>query len=101
MALVVSGLLNKQVGGRARYQRDHGEGTPRQGDAEDEGRLARRPGDNGRETPPLGIYFDALRYSTAGTAPNGDVKLTRCSLPTVVLAPARVCRLVASNHSVV
>ena len=52
MALVVSGLLNKQVGGEARHQRDHGEGTPRQGDAKDEGRLARRPGENGRETPP-------------------------------------------------
>ncbi len=50
MALVVSGLLNKQVG--ARHQRDHGEGTPRQGDAKDEGRLSRRPGENGRETPP-------------------------------------------------
>ena len=37
---------------RARHQRDHGEGTPRPGDAQDEGRLACRPGDYGRETPP-------------------------------------------------
>ena len=36
---------------RARHQRDHGEGTPRQGDAKDEGRLSCRPGDHGRETP--------------------------------------------------
>ena len=30
MVLVVSGLLNKQVGGRTRNQRDHREGAPRQ-----------------------------------------------------------------------
>ena len=50
MALVVAGLLNKQVGWRARHQRDHSEGTPRQDDAKDEGRLAPRPGENGCET---------------------------------------------------
>src|SRR6266852_1073674 len=36
----------------ARHQRDHGEGTPRPGDAKDGGRLPRRPRDNGRQTPP-------------------------------------------------
>ena len=48
MALVVSGLLNKQVGWGTRYQRDYGEGTSRQGNAKDEGRLSCRPGENGR-----------------------------------------------------
>ena len=37
---------------RARHQRDHREGTPRPGDAKDEGRLSRRPREHGRETPP-------------------------------------------------
>ena len=41
MALVVSGLLNKQVGGRTRHQRDHRQGAQRSGDAQDEGRFAR------------------------------------------------------------
>jgi hypothetical protein len=46
MALVVSGLLNKQVGG-TRHQRDHGEGSLRQSHAEDEGRFSPRSGENG------------------------------------------------------
>src|SRR6202040_2346376 len=37
---------------RARHQRDHGEGSPRQGDAQNEGWLSRRPGEYGRKTPP-------------------------------------------------
>ena len=48
MALVVSGLLNKQVAWGTRDQRDHSEGPPRQGNAKDAGRFARRPGENGR-----------------------------------------------------
>ena len=51
MVLVVTGLLNKQVGFRTRHQRDHGENTPGQSDAENEGPLSRRLSDNGRETP--------------------------------------------------
>ena len=47
MTLVASGLLNKQVGG-ARYQRDHGEGAPRPGDAKNEGRLTARACPHGR-----------------------------------------------------
>ncbi len=54
MALVVSGLLNKQVGGRTRHQRDHCEGAPRPGHAEDAGWLFCRSGAHERET-----VFDA------------------------------------------
>jgi FixJ family two-component response regulator len=50
MALVVSGLLNKQVWG-APHQRDHREGPPRQSNAKDAGRFPCRPGENGREAP--------------------------------------------------
>jgi len=50
MALVAAGLLNKQVGGELNIS-DHGKGTPRSGDAQDEGRLSRRLSDNGRQTP--------------------------------------------------
>ena len=46
MALVVSGLLNKQIAARTRHQRDHGEGAPRSGDAEDASRFPRRPGES-------------------------------------------------------
>jgi hypothetical protein len=49
MSLVVSGLLNKQVGGGARHQRDHCESPPRPGDAENESRFPRRLGENGRQ----------------------------------------------------
>src|SRR5208282_6775514 len=43
----------KQTGRRrTRYQRDHCEGAPGPGDAENEGRLARGPGKNGREARP-------------------------------------------------
>jgi hypothetical protein len=45
-------------------------------------------------------HLAAFRYNTDGAAPNGDVKLTRDSLPTVVLSPGLVCRLVTSYHSV-
>ena len=47
MALVVSGLLNKQVGRRTWHQRDHGESASRAGDAEDESRFPRRSGEDG------------------------------------------------------
>jgi len=46
MALVVSGLLNKQVGGELGIS-DHGQGSSRQSHAENEGRFASRPGENG------------------------------------------------------
>src|SRR5439155_20407250 len=43
----------EQAGGRRTgHQRDHGQGAPRSGDAEDEGRLPSRVGDHGRETWP-------------------------------------------------
>ena len=43
----------EQAGGRRTwYQRDHGQGAPRSGDAEDEGRLSSRVGYHGRETRP-------------------------------------------------
>ncbi len=51
MALVVSGLLNKQDWWGTRYQRNHSEGSPRQGNAEDAGRFPCWPGENGREAP--------------------------------------------------
>ena len=70
MALVVTGLLNKQVGCRARHQRDHGESTPRQGDAKNEGRLSRRPGDNGRETPSCS---DAEKLTAARGCGEADI----------------------------
>jgi FixJ family two-component response regulator len=37
MALVGSGLLNKQVGGELGISWDYGEGAPRPGDAKNEG----------------------------------------------------------------
>jgi FixJ family two-component response regulator len=40
---------------RLRHQRNYGEGASRPRDAENEGRFARRPGENGRETPPRGF----------------------------------------------
>ena len=46
MALVVSGLRNKQVGGEL------GISEITVGEAKDEGQFSRRPGDYGRETPP-------------------------------------------------
>ena len=52
MALVVSGSVEQAGRWRTRHQRDHGEGAPGQGDAEDEGRLSCRPGEHGRETTP-------------------------------------------------
>jgi FixJ family two-component response regulator len=51
MALVVSGLLNKQVSGELGIS-DDGEGAPRQGYAKDENRFSRRLGENSRQTPP-------------------------------------------------
>ena len=42
IALLVSGLLNNQVAGELGIS-DHREGTPRPGDAENDGRLSRRP----------------------------------------------------------
>jgi FixJ family two-component response regulator len=54
MALVVSGLLNKQVGGELGISeiRDHREGAERPGHAQDESRLSSRPGDHGRAPRP-------------------------------------------------
>ena len=55
MALVVSGLLEQAGRLRTRHQRDHREGAPRQGHAQDGGRLSRRSGQHGGEarlTPP-------------------------------------------------
>ena len=50
---------------RTRHQRDHREGAPRPGDAQDEGRLACRPGDHGREPRPELLSSKALdRTST-------------------------------------
>ena len=47
---------------RAWHQRDHGQGAPRSGDAQDEGRLSCRPGDNGRDAIDL---FSSTRRSRA------------------------------------
>ena len=49
MALVVSGLLNKQVGFRARHQRDHSKGAQGPGHAQDEGAISPRSGKHGRK----------------------------------------------------
>ena len=50
MALVVSGLLNKQVAGELGIHRPgHREGTRRPSHAQDEGRLAGRPSDDRRK----------------------------------------------------
>ena len=45
-ALVVTGLLNKQLG--ARHRREDGQGPPRPGHGEDAGRIGRRAGPAGR-----------------------------------------------------
>jgi hypothetical protein len=50
MVLVVSGLLNKQVGGELGISEIMVK-APRQGDAEDEDRFSCRPGENDREAP--------------------------------------------------
>src|SRR5262249_34401487 len=56
---------------RARHQRDHGEGTPRPSDAENEGQLGRGFGQNGRKTPPLssGECLILRRVSSSTTNP--------------------------------
>lgn len=54
---------------RTRYQRDHSEGPPGQGNAEDAGRFPCRPGENGREAP--------ARTSRDGRGLNSCSKLTR------------------------
>ncbi len=50
-----------------RDQRDHGEGTPRQTDAKDEGRLDRRLGENGWETRPRTCEESMARFTRALT----------------------------------
>ena len=52
MVLVVSGLLNKQVGGELGHQRDHRQGASGPGDAQDESRLAPRAGAHGGRPRP-------------------------------------------------
>ncbi len=47
MGLVVTGLMNKEVGARAGRDGNYDQGSPRPRDAENEGRLARRLGKNG------------------------------------------------------
>ena len=49
---MVSGLLNKQVGGELGISEITVKAHRGQSDAKDEGRLSRRPGEYGRETPP-------------------------------------------------
>ena len=51
MALVVSGLLNKQVGGELGISEITVKGHRGRGDAEDESELGCGFGENGRETP--------------------------------------------------
>src|SRR6202044_951511 len=53
---------------RARYFRDHGAGAPRPGDAKDEGRLAGRPGEYGRETAPHASTERLIRPRNAETS---------------------------------
>ena len=47
-ARVVTGMLNKQIGGRARHRREDGQGPPGPGHGEDAGRIGRRAGPAGR-----------------------------------------------------
>ena len=54
MALVVRGQLNKQVAGELSTQRDHREGAPRAGDAEDGGTLLRGAREHGSAPGPCG-----------------------------------------------
>ncbi len=71
MALVVSGRLNKQVGGGAGDQRDHREGAPRASDAEDAGRLAGRAGADGRQAraaAALARSYTKVYFSARGPA---------------------------------
>ena len=68
MNLVVTGRLNKQVGGDARHFRDHREGAPRQDDAQDAGPFAGRAGEHGHQPArrrPAGL----LIVSDAGSRP--------------------------------
>ena len=52
VGLVVTDELNKQVGGELGISEITVQAHPRQGDAKDEGRLAGRPREYGRETVP-------------------------------------------------
>ena len=98
MALVVSGLLNKQVAWRARHQRDHSEGTPRPGDAEDEGQLGSRFGENDRETHDAECRHEAMSLSSGYRSRDSrdrdnlrraDGILTRCRSLTLRLGRAQ------------
>jgi FixJ family two-component response regulator len=52
MELVVSGLLNKQVGLKLGISEITVKGPPRQGHRKDEGRFRSQPGEDGRKTGP-------------------------------------------------
>ena len=54
---------------RTRHQRDHREGAPRSGDAQDEGRLASRPGDDGRAPPGAAVRTEALTVTRPAHRP--------------------------------
>ena len=60
MALVVSGLLNKQVGGELGISKKTVK-AHRGGDAENEGQLCSRSGENGRETPPHSFAVESSK----------------------------------------
>ena len=76
MALVVSGLVEQAGRWRTRHQRDHREGAQRPGDAQDEGRLAAGPGDNGRAPRPA-VCAEALTDRVA----RRRERLTSCPRP--------------------
>ena len=61
MALVVVRPAEQAGRRRARHQRNHREGPPRPSDAEDEGRVPARPGEDVRETRPAVRGRDARR----------------------------------------
>jgi FixJ family two-component response regulator len=66
MSLVVAGLLNKQVGSEPRHQRNHREGTPRQDDAKNEGRLSGELGDYGCAARPRTCAESRMMLSGQG-----------------------------------
>ena len=96
----VGRLGSVEQAGRRRtwHQRDHGQGAPRSGDAQDEGRLSSRLGDHGRETRPAACAERSdVRMSSLGFVLLGALAvIVGALIPVQAATNAAMSRVVGS-----